>query len=98
MIGRLLALLFGLAACGALLATLLYGVGLLGTTGLTRGTDEAPGGAFATSLRSTSPAVERGSFVLASSAALALADLAVETTGRPRLGGAGPWARACSCR
>ena len=81
------------------MATLLYGVGLLGTTGLTRGTDEAPGGAFATSLAIdlallalfafqhsvmarpgfkrvwttvVPAAVERSSFVLASSAALAL--------------------------
>ena len=99
MIGRLLALLYGLAACVAPLVTLLYGIGVLSGIGLTRGIDRPPDGDFATALAidlgllaafalqhsvmarpgfkrawttMVPPAVERSTFVLASSAALGL--------------------------
>ena len=98
-IGALAAVLYGLAAGVALLATLLYAIGLLSNVGLPRGIDGAPRGAFWTSLAIdlallavfglqhsvmarpgfkrlwttvVPAAVERSTYVLASSAALTL--------------------------
>lgn len=98
-IGALAAVLYGLAAGGALLATLLYAIGFLSNVGLPRGIDGAPRGAFGASLAIdlallavfglqhsvmarpgfkrlwttvVPAAVERSTYVLASSAALTL--------------------------